>query len=59
MLIRIELPEQWQQHNVFHISLLSPFKETDAHGLAFVEPPPDLIDGEEEWEVEAIVGHQR
>ena len=54
----IKLPEQWQQHNVFHISLLSPFKETDAHRPAFVEPPPDLIDREEEWEVEAIVGHQ-
>src|SRR5579863_1654555 len=25
------------------------------HGQNFMEPPPDLIDGEQEWEVECIV----
>ena len=39
------------------MSLLAPYKETNRHRLNFLEPPPDLIDGEEEWEVEKILGH--
>ena len=27
----------------------------EKHGPNFLEPPPDLIDGEEEWEVEEIL----
>ena len=30
-----------------------------AHGNSFAEPPPDVIDGEEEWEVEAILDSRR
>ena len=56
---RLALPTQWRIHNVFHASLLSPFKETDEHGTAFSEPPPDIINDEEEWEVEAIIAHRR
>ena len=40
---------------MFHASYLSPYKETIEHGPNFLEPPPDIIDGELEWEVEAIV----
>ncbi len=32
-----------------------PYKETPIHGTNFPEPPPDLIEGEPEWEVEQIV----
>src|SRR6267142_3048330 len=54
----LELPDTWKIHNVFHVSLLMPYKETDKHGPNFLEPPPDLIDGEEEWEIEKILGHR-
>jgi hypothetical protein len=53
---QLDLPPSWKIHNVFHTTLLSPYKETEEHGCNFLEPPPDLIDGEEEWEVERIVG---
>ena len=42
-------------HNIFHVDLLTPFVETTAHGPAYMPPPPDLIDGHEEQEVEAIL----
>jgi hypothetical protein len=41
-------------HDVFHVDLLLPYKETDAYGSAFARPPPDLVEGEEEYEVESI-----
>src|SRR6266403_74998 len=54
---RLKLPPNWRIHNVFHASLLTPYHETTAHGPNFTRPPPDLIDGEEEYEVKRIVAH--
>jgi len=53
---QLDLPPSWKIHNVFHASLLSPYKETPEHGQNFPEPLPELIEGEQEWEVERIVG---
>ena len=44
----IELSKSWKIHNVFHMDLLIPHKETQAYGEAYSQPPPELIDGEEE-----------
>ena len=55
---RLCIPEHWKIHNVFHASLLSPYVETPIHGPNFEEPPPELIDDEPEWEVEAILDSQ-
>ena len=30
---------------------------TDVYGKNFIEPPPDMIEGEPEYEVEAIIAH--
>ena len=53
---------QWKQkkiHNVFHASLLTPYHETEAHRVNYLEPPPDIIDGEEEYEVEKVLDSKR
>jgi len=52
---KIELPSHWKIHNVFHTSLLTPYQETEAHSPNWIEPPPDIIEGEPEWEVEQIL----
>ena len=52
---QIELPPQWKIYNIFHVSLLTAYKETEQHGPNFVEPPPDIIEGEPEWEVKQIL----
>lgn len=56
---RLHLPRRWKVHSVFHASLLSPFKQTAVHGSAYAEPPPELVDGEEHWEPEAILWHKK
>ncbi|RXW20770.1 hypothetical protein EST38_g5090 [Candolleomyces aberdarensis] len=56
---RLSLPEHWRIHNVFHATLLSPFIETDTHGPAHPTPIPDIIEGEEEYEVEGILRHKK
>jgi hypothetical protein len=43
---------------VFHIDLLTPYKETIMHGPNFTRPTPELIDGEEEYSVEKILDSQ-
>jgi Chromo (CHRromatin Organisation MOdifier) domain len=52
---RLELPSHWKIHNTFHASLLLPYKETKEHGHNFTDPPLELIEGQEEWEVEQIL----
>jgi hypothetical protein len=52
---RLELPTQWSIHPVFHIDLLTPYKETIMHGPNFTRPTPELIDGEEEYSIEKIL----
>ncbi|ESK83052.1 hypothetical protein Moror_16945 [Moniliophthora roreri MCA 2997] len=54
---KLALPEQWKIHPVFHASLLSPYKRNEVHGRNFLKPPPDLIEGQEEHKIEAIIGH--
>ena len=54
---QLELPVIWRIHNTFHVSLLTPYLETLAHRPNFFRPPPDLINGEEEQEVECILDH--
>ena len=43
---------------MFHSSLLSPFIETETHGPNYTNPLPDIVDGHEEYEVEAILAHK-
>lgn len=56
---RLKLPSQWRIHPVFHANLLTPYHTNVTHGPNFELPPPDLIEGEEEYEVEAIVAHRK
>ena len=46
-------------HNVIHITLLKPYVETEAHGPNYPNPPPELIEGEFEYEVERIIRHRK
>ena len=42
-------------NNVFYVDLLIPYCETNAYGPQPTQPSPELIDGEEEYEVEIII----
>ena len=56
---RLQLPATWRIHNVFHAALLRPFKENEVYGDNYTEPPPELVEGEEVYEVETILNHRR
>ena len=43
---------------MFHVDLLTPYHETKEHGANYTQPPPELIDGEEEYEVEEITNER-
>jgi len=43
---------------MFHASLLTPYIETNEHSANYTWPPPDMIEGEEQYEVEAIRAHR-
>lgn len=55
---RLDLPNTMAIHNVFHVSLLEPFKPSLA-GQADQAPEPVIVDGEIEHEVQTIVNSHR
>jgi hypothetical protein len=56
---RLKLPITWRLHDVFHAVLLKPYVETEEYGPNFPRPPPDIVNGEEEYEVERIIKHRK
>ena len=55
---RLKLPTTMKIHPVFHIDLLMRYQETDAYGPNYERPPPEIIEGEPEWEVEKVINSQ-
>ena len=55
---QLKLLNLWHIHNVFHAVLLWPYVENDVHGANFPRPPPELLEGEEVYEVESILKHR-
>src|SRR6266850_1202314 len=47
------------EHTPHHASLLTPYVEMDSHSPNFSQPPPDLVRGKNEYEVETIRKHRR
>jgi len=54
----LKLPQKWKIHKKFHASLLMPVVENDIYGKHNTNPPPVLVSGEEEYEIEAILKHR-
>ncbi|QRW24977.1 Retrotransposable element Tf2 protein [Rhizoctonia solani] len=55
---RLKLPETLRIHNVFYVGLLSKVHESPSQPFP-ERPPPETIEGEEEYEVEQIIDSKR
>jgi hypothetical protein len=55
----LDLPENWQIHNVFHISLLRKFEDPDTvfPNRRRRYPDPEIVDDYPEYEIEKILRH--
>jgi len=51
----LNLPKTWKVHPTFHATELTSYHENPVHGKNFPEPPPDVIEDSEEYEVESIL----
>ena len=54
----LSLPSGWKIHPVFHVSNLRRHVRSERFVRVEKPPPPILVDGEEEYEVEAILRHK-
>jgi hypothetical protein len=52
---RLQLPDSMRIHPVFHVNLLEPFRANDIPGRVQDPPPPIVVDGHEEFEVEKVL----
>jgi hypothetical protein len=55
---KLQLQVSWRIHDVFHTCYLTPYRMTEEYGPQEAAPPPDLISGDEEYEVEVILNHK-
>ena len=51
---KLGLPDHMRIHDVFHVSLLHPYKSDGQRHM----PPPELVDGEYEFTVQSITAHR-
>jgi len=56
---RLQLPDSMKIHPTFHVSLLKRYINSPSYQDAVLKPPPVVLDGDEEFEVERILGHRR
>ena len=55
---RVGLPKSWRVHNTFHMSKLHKYEHSEEFIKELELPPPKVgKEGEEEFEVEAIIKH--
>jgi len=53
---QLKIPPRYRAlHPVFHASKLTQYSESTIYGQKATLPPPTLIQGQEEWEVEKIL----
>ena len=55
---RLDLPPGWQIHPTFHASNLKAYIRHPEFEWEVEPPPPELVDGNLEYEVEAILRHR-
>jgi hypothetical protein len=51
----LDLPVAMKIHPIFHVQLLHPHTESNIEGRIQLPPPPIIIEGEEEFEVEKVL----
>jgi len=52
----LKLPNHWRIHPVFHASLLDPYQVNEIEGRKqTTPPPPEIMNGELKYEVEAVL----
>jgi hypothetical protein len=57
---KLSLPKEMQNiHPVFHVNLLRKFKKSEIEGQAQTPPPPVIIEGHEEFEVNEILNKRK
>jgi len=48
---RLQLPPAWTIHDIFHALLLMCYHETQEYRANYTQPPPQMVDGDQEFEV--------
>ena len=56
---KLEIPDHWRIHPVFHATMLKEYVEMEEHGPNFPKPPPEVLNDEEHYEVEAVLDSKR
>ena len=55
---RLDLPPAWRVHPVFHVSNLKRWNRSEEFERVERPPSPIMVEGHEEYEVEAILRHK-
>ena len=54
---QLKLPKSWKIHNVFYATLLCLYIENKIYGNNYPQPPSELLEGEDVYEIETILKH--
>jgi hypothetical protein len=52
---QLKLPDSWKIHSMLHATLLRPYIKNEVYGNNYLRLLPELLKGEEVYEVETIL----
>jgi hypothetical protein len=55
MAFQLKLPNSMKIHSMFHVSLLEPYHAATIPRKTHKPPPPIIVNGEQEYEIEEIL----
>ncbi|ETW75360.1 hypothetical protein HETIRDRAFT_330784, partial [Heterobasidion irregulare TC 32-1] len=55
LVYKLQIPQHWKIHPVFHATMLTKYKKKEAHRTNFVKPLLEVLNDKEHYKVEMIL----
>ncbi|ETW75032.1 hypothetical protein HETIRDRAFT_17370, partial [Heterobasidion irregulare TC 32-1] len=52
---KLQIPAHWKIHSIFHVTMLTKYREIEAYRINFIKPLPEVLNNKKYYKIEAIL----